>query len=168
MELRLLVFVLFAVVGLCSAVLMVTRRNLVHSALYLVVTFFVVAAMYVLLQAEFIAAVQVLVYAGGIMVLFLFVILLVDLPREMASAGGSRKVPVALAGTLTALLVGLLGYYGTATRLAPAAYTSVPSRQGGNLETVALTLFRYYLLPFEVVSLLLAVAMVGAILLARA
>jgi len=168
MEPQLLAFVLLAVVGLFSAVMMVTRRNLVHAALYLVVSFLVVAAMYVVLHAEFLAAVQVLVYAGGIMVLFLFVILLVDLPREMAIPRRSRSAHVATAMILSALAVGLVGYELATTRGLAGADSSPLSAEGGNLETVALTLFRYYLLPFEVVSLLLLVAMVGAILLARA
>jgi len=161
-------FVLLALVGLFAALMMVTRTNLVHAALYLVVTFLVVAAMYVVLHAEFLAAVQVLVYAGGIMVLFLFVILLVDLPREMAAPRKPRNVHVATALILSAVVVGLLGYEVVVTRAAPSAGGASLFAEGGNLETVALALFRYYLLPFEVVSLLLLVAMVGAILLARA
>ena len=168
MDLQMLVFLLLAAVALSSAVLMVTRRNLVHSALYLIVTFFAVAAVYVVLQAEFIAAVQVLVYAGGIMVLFLFVIMLVDLPRDLGGARRPRTGHVAAALLLTLLVVGPLGYYVGASRLRPAVSTGALVAQGGNLETVALTLFRYYLLPFEVVSILLLVAMVGAIVLARA
>ncbi len=167
MEPQLLAFVLLALVALFSAVMMVTRRNLVHSALYLVVTFLAVAAIYVVLHAEFLAVVQVLVYAGGIMVLFLFVILLVDLPREMAARKRSRKGHVATALILSALVVGLLGYELATTRGTSGPPGSPLSAEGGNLEAVALTLFRYYLLPFEVVSLLLLVAMVGAILLAR-
>lgn len=167
MDLELLVFALLAGVGLSSAVMVITRKNLVHSAMYLIVTFFSVAAVYVLLHAEFLAVVQVLVYAGGIMVLFLFVIMLVDLPREVAAPRRGRRGHVAAAALLTALVVGSLGVYVWASGLRPAPDTSALGAEGGNLETVAITLFRYYLLPFEVVSILLLVAMVGAITLAK-
>lgn len=167
MDLDLVVFYLLAAVGVAAAVLMVTRRNLVHSALYLVVTFFSVAAIYVLLGAEFLAAVQVLVYAGGIMVLFLFVILLVDLPREV-SARKWRRGHVGLAAILTLLVVGILAFHLAAARAPSSGAVAAVASDEGNLETVAMALFRYYLLPFEAVSVLLMVAMIGAILLARA
>jgi NADH-quinone oxidoreductase subunit J len=167
-EPQLLIFTLLAAVGLGSAVMVITRKNPVHSALYLVVTFFSVAGVYVVLGAAFLAAVQVLVYAGGIMVLFLFVIMLVDVPEH----GGTRRIHGKHAGaaaTLTAFVVGLLGYHlASAGSIAPGGDTAVLVAEGGNLETVATSLFQYYLLPFEVVSILLLVAMVGAIVLARA
>ena len=87
MSVELVVFLVLAATGTFSAAMMVTRRNPVHSVLYLLVTFFSVAAVYVLLHAEFVAVVQVLVYAGGIMVLFLFVVLLVDVGRVEALRG---------------------------------------------------------------------------------
>jgi len=162
------IFTLLAAVGLFSAVMMITRKNPVHSALYLVVTFFSVAGIYVILGAAFLAAVQVLVYAGGIMVLFLFVIMLVDSPEH----GGTRRIRGKHAGAaavLTALVSALLAYQlATAGPVAGAGDPAALAAQGGNLETVATSLFQYYLLPFEVVSILLLVAMVGAIVLARA
>ena len=168
MDAQLLIFTLLAAVGLGSAVMMITRKNPVHSALYLVVTFFSVAAIYVVLGAAFLAAVQVLVYAGGIMVLFLFVIMLVDTPEH----GGTRRIRRAHAGAaavLTALVVALLGYHlASAGSVGAGADPGALTAQGGNLETVATSLFQYYLLPFETVSILLLVAMVGAIVLARA
>jgi NADH-quinone oxidoreductase subunit J len=126
-----------------------------------------VAGIYVLLHAEFLAAVQVLVYAGGIMVLFLFVILLVDLPREAVEPRPRRPLHVAVAAGLAALVAGTLVVFAVARPVRAAAPTALGG-DGGNLETVALTLFRHYLLPFEAVSILLLVAMVGAIVLARA
>jgi NADH-quinone oxidoreductase subunit J len=164
---QLLSFVVFALVGLSAAVLMVTRRNLVHAALYLIVTLFSVAAVYVLLQAEFLAAVQVLVYAGGIMVLFLFVILLVDVPRELVAAGPSHRAHVATALVLTGSTVGLLAYHLMTGTPGSGGSATVLQAGGGNLEAVSTALFRNYLLPFEAVSVLLLVAMVGAIVLAR-
>jgi len=168
LEPQLVIFTLLAAVGLGSAVMVITRKNPVHSALYLVVTFFSVAGIYVVMGAAFLAAVQVLVYAGGIMVLFLFVIMLVDTPEH----GGTRRIRGKHAGAaaiLTALVTALLGYQlANAGPLGGAAGdTSALASQGGNLEAVATSLFQYYLLPFEVVSVLLLVAMVGAIVLAR-
>jgi NADH-quinone oxidoreductase subunit J len=164
---QMLVFWVLAAVGTLSALMVVTRRNPVHSALYLVVTFFTVAAVYVLLHAEFIAVVQVLVYAGGIMVLFLFVILLVEVKREhgLRTVGSAHVVSSVL---LTALAVGSVGAYSLAGAPDPAAGDlAALTVDGGNLETVAMMLFRYYLLPFEVISILLLVALVGAVVLAR-
>ena len=168
MDLQLVAFLAFAAVGVCAAVLMVTRKNLVHAALYLIVTLFSIAAVYVLLQAEFLAAVQVLVYAGGIMVLFLFVILLVDVPRELVPSGRSHRVHLATALALTGATVGLLAYYAAAAAPRVTGGGDRLRAGGGNLEAVSLALFRHYLLPFEAVSVLLLVAMVGAVLLARA
>ena len=119
-----------------------------------------------MLHAEFLGAVQVLVYAGGIMVLFLFVILLVERPGSGA-APRPRRVHVAASALMTALVAGLLGWNFLAVSPAPAKDAAILSGAGGNLETVALTMFRYYLFPFEAVSILLLVAMVGAIVLAR-
>jgi NADH-quinone oxidoreductase subunit J len=160
------IFLVLAASGVFSAAMVVTRRNPVHSALYLLVTFFSVAAVYVLLHAEFVAAVQVLVYAGGIMVLFLFVILLVDVGR-VAGARRVAKGHVILSASLTALVVVPVGLHvlGGAP-VAPSDAGALAAR-GGNLETVSLSLFRDYLLPFEVVSVLLLVALVGAVVLAR-
>lgn len=166
MDVQFVMFWIFAVVALFSAVMVVTRRNPVHSALYLLVTFFSVAAIYVVLQAEFLAVVQVLVYAGGILVLFLFVILLVDVRRE---PGIRRFGPGHLlaAVALTALVALPMGIYFLGAPQDAVGDTMVLRQDGGNLETVAMSLFRYYLLPFEVVSILLLVALVGAVVLAR-
>ena len=166
MSAQLAVFLLLALVGVFSAAMVVTRRNPVHSALYLIVTFFSVAGVYVVLHAEFIAVVQVLVYAGGIMVLFLFVILLVDVTREE----GLRRVAkghIALSALLTILVVIPVAYFALGDSTEAAADISALTADGGNLETVSMSLFRHYLLPFEVISVLLLVALVGAVMLAR-
>jgi NADH-quinone oxidoreductase subunit J len=167
-DLQLTVFVILAGVGLGSAALLLLQRNPVHSALYLVVTFFSVAGIYVLLQAEFLAAVQVLVYAGGILVLFLFVIMLVEAPGRQ----GPRTVGryhVVTCGLLTLLMVGALAVHVAAgpREAADAAERAGLLAAGGNLETVALSLFRDYLLPFELISVLLLAALVGAVVLAK-
>ena len=167
MSAQLAVFFLLALVGVFAAAMVVTRRNPVRSALYLIVTFFSVAGVYVVLHAEFIAVVQVLVYAGGIMVLFLFVILLVDVTREE----GLRRVAkghIALSALLTIVVVVPVAYYALGDNTEAAADISALTVDGGNLETVSMSLFRHYLLPFEVISILLLVALVGAVMLARA
>lgn len=166
MDAQLAVFLVLAAVGVGSAIMVVTSRNPVHCALYLVVTFFSVAAVYVLLQAEFLAVVQVLVYAGGIMVLYLFVILLVDVRREEKARRVGAAHLVVAAG-LTVLVVLPLAFYAWTAVPRAVGDVGVLAAEGGNLETVALELFRYYLLPFEVVSILLLVALVGAVVLAR-
>ena len=167
MSVELVVFLVLAATGTFSAAMMVTRRNPVHSVLYLLVTFFSVAAVYVLLHAEFVAVVQVLVYAGGIMVLFLFVVLLVDVGRVEALRGISKK-HIAVSAVLSALVVVSVGFYALGGRPGVLSNSTVLVADGGNLETVAMSLFRHYLLPFEVISILLLVALVGAVMLARA
>jgi NADH-quinone oxidoreductase subunit J len=159
------VFYVLASIAVLSALMVIWSRNVVHSAIYLVLTFLCVAGVYVLLRAEFVAAVQVLVYAGGIVVLFLFVIMLVNLgatvgPRVRVHATVSALVGVAA----TSLLVYVAARGGLVTSF------NVPvdlSAQGGNLQQVGWSLYRDYLLPFEIASVLLLVAMIGAIVLAR-
>ena len=159
------VFYILASVALLSAVMVIWSRNVVHSAIYLVLTFLCVAGVYVLLQAEFVAVVQVFVYAGGIVVLFLFVIMLVNLqdalgPRVRVHATISAAVGAATTALLVYVAVsgGLSSTYGASMDL---------SAQGGNLQQVGWSLYSDYLLPFEIASILLLVAMIGAIVLAR-
>ena len=162
-------FWIFGVVAMASGLLCITRRSPVASALWLVVTLFALAAMYVLLDAQFIAALQVLVYAGAIMVLFLFVIMLLNLGRPGPS---DLKGPVGLG--IGALLAGTLllqlRVLGQATP--PAAIqlpegTMAAMQQQGMVASVAGPLFDAYLIPFEITSLLLLAAIVGAVVLAK-
>jgi len=146
-----------------SAVMVVTRRNPVHSAVYLVLAFLSMAGIFVLLEAEFVAAVQVLVYAGGIMVLFLFVVLLVGLHR----LEGPVRTWQALAGVgATALVVLMVQSAVGDWQMEIAANGDVLREGGGNLQAVGRLLYTTYLLPFELASILLLVAMVGAVVLA--
>jgi len=158
-----LLFYALAGVMLGSAVMVVTRRNPVHSAIYLVLTFLSMAGIFVLLEAEFVAAVQVLVYAGGIMVLFLFVVLLVGMHR----LEGPARTWQALVGVgATALVVLLVQSAIGDWQMEIAANGDVLREGGGNLQAVGRLLYTSYLLPFELASVLLLVAMVGAVLLA--
>ena len=156
------IFYVLAAVMVASAVMTITRRSAVHSAMFLVLSFLCLAGIFVLLEAEFLAAVQVLVYAGGIMVLFLFVVMLVNLDR---SDEPSRTWQAAV-GSLG--VVGLvLTLMSTITNWRPASLPEAPALRagGGNLQAVGALLYTDYLLPFEVASLLLLVAMVGAVIL---
>jgi NADH-quinone oxidoreductase subunit J len=157
------IFYLLAATAVGAAACVVRSRNAIHSAIWLVVSFLSIAGLYVLLEAEFVAAVQVLVYAGGIMVLFLFVIMLVNL-RDAAPRRFALRPAISAGVGIVAM--GLLLHLFTRGRPGPAPADSV-LRQGGNLEAVGEAMFRDYLLPFEIASILLLVAMIGAILLAR-
>jgi NADH-quinone oxidoreductase subunit J len=165
----LLLFWAFAGVAVVSALLCITRRNPVASALWLVVTMFQIAALFVLLDAEFLAVLQVLVYAGAIMVLFLFVIMLLNLGR---GGGSDIRGPAGLAvATLLAGAVCLQLFI--VARSAPPgspggeSVLALGERSEGMVGMVARPLFTTYLVPFEITSVLLLVAIVGAVVLAK-
>ena len=162
-------FWIFGVIAMVGGLLCITRRNPVGSALWLVVTLFALAAMYVLLDAQFIAALQVLVYAGAIMVLFLFVIMLLNLGRPGPSdIKGPVGVGVAalLAGTLL-LQLRVLGQAAPPEAIQLPEGTMAALQQQGMVAAVATPLFDAYLIPFEITSLLLLAAIVGAVVLAK-
>jgi NADH-quinone oxidoreductase subunit J len=154
---------------LALGVLVVTARNTVHSVLFLVGNFLCVSVVYVMLAAEFLAVIQVLVYAGGIVVLYLFVVMLVNLKRPPEAPLDRRRqsrLGFLLAGVLLAELTAILAY--SATRPAPSPLAAEGALSaGGNTKVVGMLLYTDYLIPFEVASILLLVAMVGAILLAK-
>jgi NADH-quinone oxidoreductase subunit J len=150
------------------AVLVVSTKNTVHSVLFLVMNFLFVAALYVLLGAQFLAVIQVLVYAGGIVVLYLFVVMLVNLKRPPEAHQDPHRRGMFgfwLAAAVLAELVAI-GVYGYASPpVAPIAQTATPVT--GNTEQVGWLLYTSYLIPFEIASMLLLVAMIGAIVLAK-
>ena len=154
-------FYFFAVLALASGLAVVTRRNPISAALFLVLAFFSLAGIYVLLDAFFLAAVQVAVYAGAIMVVFLFVIMLLNLGPEDLPRFMTKKVKWIYAGgsvLLTALLLGLdLG------RRVPGEPAFLP----GEVGAIGDKLFGEYLLPFEITALLLLVAIVGSVVMAH-
>jgi NADH-quinone oxidoreductase subunit J len=155
-------FLFLAALTVLSAVTVVAHPNPVHSACALVVTLFLLAVFFVGLDAELVAFLQIIVYAGAIVVLFLFVIMLLNLQREQRATAGLLSVALAAAGVaaLTALLVG--GQRGAA----PPPGAEV--RAGfGETAAVAERLFTAYLLPFELTSILLLVAIVGAVAIAK-
>jgi NADH-quinone oxidoreductase subunit J len=150
------------------AVLVVSTKDTVHSVLFLVLDFLSVAALYALLGAEFLAAIQVLVYAGGIVVLYLFVVMLVNLRRSAEAhqdVHRRSKLGFGLAAAVLAELV-VIALYGYGQPVAPtAAVAGLPL--SGNTEQVGWMLYTNYLIPFEIASMLLLVAMIGAIVLAK-
>jgi NADH-quinone oxidoreductase subunit J len=161
-------FVLLALFAVGTAVLVIVQRNPVTSAIFLILTFFSLAGIYLLLHAEFIAAVQVIVYAGAIMVLFLFVIMLLNLPKEKISIARHRLLK--FVGVIFGLV--LLFQVGTIFRqviLEGTQGTFTPEKVAGlgNTQVVAQLLFTDFLLPFEITSVLLLVAIIGAIVLAK-
>jgi len=162
-------FYTLAALILGFAVLVITARNTVHSVLYLVLTFLCVAVLYVVLRAEFLAVIQVLVYAGGIVVLYLFVVMLVNLKRPPEAHQDPRRrsrLGLVMSGLLLAQLVAIMAYSLSQTGWArPAA--GVAETLGGNVQQVGWLLYTDYLIPFEVASMLLLVAMIGAIILAK-
>ena len=152
------------------AVLVITTKDTVHSVLFLVLDFLFVAALYVLLGAQFLAAIQILVYAGGIVVLYLFVVMLVNLKRPPeAHSDPHRKTNWGFALSIAVLVeLGIVAAYSYA-RPAPALAAAAlpPAPVTGNTEQVGWLLYTSYLIPFEIASMLLLVAMIGAIILAK-
>jgi NADH-quinone oxidoreductase subunit J len=151
---------------LVLGVLVVSAKSTVHSVLFLVANFLCVAVLYVLLHAEFLAVIQVLVYAGGIVVLYLFVVMLVNLKRAPEATEDPRRrerLGILVAGAVLAEFVAIALYSFSRPLPGPAAATA----GGGNVEQVGWLLYVDYVVPFEVASVLLLVAMVGAIMLAK-
>jgi NADH-quinone oxidoreductase subunit J len=165
LNIELILFGAFALLTLLSAGMVIFARSPINSAMALVSTFFFLAGIYVLLWAHTVAVLQVLVYAGAIMVLFLFVIMLLNLgesptrgrPTLARLAGGAATV-----GLLAVLAITLLKVPGDAPALTPEAQASF-----GTMALLGQTIFTQWLFPFEAVSLLLLVAMVGAVVVAK-
>jgi NADH-quinone oxidoreductase subunit J len=149
------------------AVLVVTTKDTVHSVLFLVLDFLFVSALYVLLDAPFLAVIQVLVYAGGIVVLYLFVVMLVNLKRPPeAHQDPHRRTKLGFFLAVAVLLeLGAIAIHQTARPIAVVPGAAMPVT--GNTEQVGWLLYTSYLIPFEIASMLLLVAMIGAIVLAK-
>lgn len=163
-----ILFILFGAVSLMGAIAVISFRHPIYSALSLIVTFFAQAGLFLLLGAHFVAAVQVIVYAGAIMVLFLFVIMLLNL--------GTLSVKGAIGGKLKgfAIVLGILlaiegVYIATNVRNNTAIAATQPATESPNTTTydIGELLFSKYLLPFEVTSLILLAALIGVIVLVK-
>lgn len=174
-----LVFFMASGVAILAAFMMITRKNAVHSALWLILIFFNLAVMYVMLGAEFLAALQVLVYTGAILVLFLFVIMLLGL-KEGPQLGGIHTAqlvvawPIGLILALQIVTIILFSSQPSQVNLGDTIgsqkvvwSTTQVLAVGGNVQALGQTLYSQFLLPFEIASLILLVAVIGAIVLAR-
>jgi NADH-quinone oxidoreductase subunit J len=165
-------FYFFALLVLGGAILTITRRSAIHSAICLIVSLVGVAGLYLLQKAEFLFAVQIILYIGGIMVLFLFVIMLVNLDEQAKERQFNGQWWIAL---VCVAVIGAQVFYfirkgSGAFQLAKPAELVPPSHApllGGNTEMIADALFSEYLLPFEIASLLLLVAVVGSVVMAK-
>jgi NADH-quinone oxidoreductase subunit J len=156
-------FYFLSFVGILCALLVVVSKNPVHSVLYLILTFFAIAGHYVLLNAQFLAAVHVIVYAGAIMVLFLYVIMLLNLNHETEPHKSNilKFAATICAGLLLIVFVGTLK--GTEQLTEPLA----AAEEVGLVKSLGKVLFNEFLLPFEISSILLLAAMVGAVMLGK-
>jgi NADH-quinone oxidoreductase subunit J len=167
---QLVIFFILAAVAVGSGILVVAHRNPVRSALFLVLNLLTVAALYLTLSAQFIAAVQVIVYAGAIMVLFLFVIMLLNMgsPDSLRERGG---LSVSVAALLALVFLTILTTSGSLkVGLAPSGATPESLATGGTVETIGRNLFdssQPWVLPFEVTSVLLLIGIVGSVVLAK-
>ena len=157
-------FYMLAGVMIAGGLLVITRKNAVHSALALIVTLLAQAGIYLMLYAPFVAAVQIILYAGGIMVLFLFVIMLVNLEQSQKERQYNRMWP---AGLLAAVALGVLfiGVYVKGKALLPEPMVRFPEES--NTQEIAAYLYGNYMFAFEIASLLLLVAIIGAVVMAK-
>ena len=154
-------FILFGAIATGGAIMVVTRRHPMASALYLILTLFAVAALFVLRQAHFLAAIQVIIYAGAVVVLFIFVIMLINVPEDRLPV--ERTTALRVLGVITAGLL-ILESAVIARRF---GMPKLPAADSGSVEAVGRALFTDYLLAFEITSVLLLAAVIGAIALAK-
>lgn len=165
-------FYYMAAASVASAILAVTRRNPVHSMLWVLALFLHVAGIFLLLGAEFLAAVQVIVYAGAILIFYLFVLMLLDLPVEQSRPRFGNHWPLAAAVGLSFAALAWLArgaaFDSVESGVAPAAKRMAEEGPPqGSLSEIGMALFGPFALPFEIASLVLLVAIVGAVVLAR-
>ena len=167
MILEIILFIVLALVGAVSAVAMITRSNPVISAVFLILNFFALAGLYLLLNAQFISVVQVIVYAGAIMVLFLFVLMLLNTegePNILANNKPIKYFAILIAVLVFAQIAFLIFYQKPSAALAPQVANSV---EAGRIETIGTELYTNYMIPFEAAGFLLLATTVGALVLAK-
>lgn len=167
MTTELVLFIILGAIAVASGIAVVTARNPIHAVLYLVISFFAVAMFYLILSAQFIAFLQILVYAGAIMVLFLFVVMLLNLTGAIEAV--RDKLP---AQKWIALIFGIALLAEVGVVLSTGVFQRIPEAERlpidfGTSAPVGTLMFSGYLLPFEVTSVLLLIAIVGSIVLAR-
>lgn len=161
-------FIVFAVIAVLSALNILLQRNPLYSALSLIGTLLSLSALYLTVRAQFIAAIQIVVYAGAIMVLFIFVIMLLNVPKaqpQVEKQKGLRILAIPFAGALIAETFYVLRL--VPERVLPAVAAGNADQAVGTTWNIGTALFTDYLLPFEVTSVLILMAVVGAMVLAR-
>lgn len=162
MDFALLAFFSFATVTVISAVAVISVRNPVHAALFLVLTFFTVACTWILAGAEFLGVALILVYVGAVMVLFLFVVMMLDIDVAPLREGYVRYLPVGLLVAVV-MLVEMLTLIGIRSKTVPFSADPVEVEGVSNTVWIARRLFTDFLLPFEVAALILTVAVIAAV-----
>jgi NADH-quinone oxidoreductase subunit J len=167
MTLSQIIFAYFAVMFTGLSVLVITRRNPVHSVMWMLILFMHVAVLYLFLNAEFLAAIQIIIYAGAILVLFLFVIMLLNLKKDSEESKFQKQWPLSLIiGMLFIIFFVLI--ISQISVLPPVGEYSIDFiKSEGAMMTTGMVLYTKYLLPFEIASLILLVAIIGAIVLAK-
>lgn len=161
-----LYFGYFAIVMVAISLLIITRKNPVHSILWMLALFFHIAGLYLFLNAEFLAAVQLILYAGAILVLFLFVIMMLNLKKEVADERfkGDWSMAVFVGGTILVLILLAIS---TLTPGPLGNYTIAAVQAETHAKVLGRVLYTEYLFPFEIASLILLIAVVGAMVLAK-
>ncbi|HEY6766305.1 MAG TPA: NADH-quinone oxidoreductase subunit J [Candidatus Sulfotelmatobacter sp.] len=157
-------FYLLAALMVIGGIFVITRKNAVHSALALIMTLLAQAALYLMLYAPFVAGVQIILYAGGIMVLFLFVIMLVNIDRAEKERAFNRQWVI---GVIAAAALGglFISVYAKGKMIFPGRTTA--GAEGQNTQALGTMLYGQYMFPFEIASLLLLVAIIGAVVMAK-
>ncbi len=161
-------FAYFAVVIVLTSILVIASRNPVHSVLWMLLLFFHIAGLYLMLDAEFLAAIQIIIYAGAILVLFLFVVLLLNLKEEIKGRPFSRIFVIALV-----LAIGMAVVISSTMKLLPPgpvgqySMDMIRATKGGNSSIIGRVMYTEFLFPFEIASTILLVAIIGAIVLAK-
>lgn len=161
-----ILIIVFSLLAVVSAVIMVTRRNPIKSVLFLILNFFSVSVIYLLLRAQFIAIIQVIVYAGAIMVLFLFVIMLLNLQDETKLTENItyKKLSAVLLSILLFAVLAITVYFSFFNKY---KVMNPGAEQLGTIEVIGRDLYTVFSFPFEIVSFILLAAIVGAIVLAK-
>lgn len=167
MNLEIILFFIFAIIAAGSAVLMITRDNAVISALYLILNLSSIAGLFLTLNAQFIAVSQVIVYAGAIMVLFLFVIMLIKPENEKKFINSNPNIKIfafIIAGLIFLQILYIIFYSKSDL---PSSENLAASVDAGTIESIAYLLFKNYVLPFEIAGFILLAATIGALILAK-
>ncbi len=166
MTLEIIIFIVLALVAAVSSVMMITRLNAVYSALFLVLNFFALGGIYLLLQAQFIAVAQVIVYAGAIMVLFLFVLMLLNTEKEESLLKRAKYLKI-FAIVAAVIVFGEVAYVILTANVAQQFSSIQPHASNGTIQSIGHSLYTDYIIPFEAAGFLLLAATIGALLLAK-